>query len=70
MSAKTSVRVVTEAKQGWLTMADLRVFVECWDGLAEFAEHEGEPADVEPTVMIEGQAGRISKIQADLPHPA
>ena len=51
-------------------MADLRVFIECWDGLAEFAEHTGEPADVEPVVMTDGQGGRIRKITAALAHPA
>lgn len=72
MSAKTVVQVVTTASrpEDFLTMADLRVFIECWEGLAEFAEHTGEPADVEPVVVIEGQGGRIAKISADLAHPA
>lgn len=73
MTAKTVVRVVTEARQGWLTMADLRTFVRVWDALREFELHRhpaGVTDAVEPTVMIEGQAGRVSKIQADLPDPA
>ena len=73
MSAKTVVRVVTTAPQSqFLTMADLRTFVRVWDALREFELHRhpaGVTDAVEPTVMIEGQAGRMSKIQADLPDP-
>lgn len=65
------MRVVTEAPgQGVLTMADLRVFVECWDATAAFAEHEGDPGEAQPVVLTEGQHNRIRKIQADLEYPA
>lgn len=65
------MRVVTEAPTAqYLTMADLRVFIECWDATAEFAQHEGDSGLAVPRVVTDSQGGRISKIQADLPHPA
>jgi hypothetical protein len=68
VTATTAVRVVTETRQGWLTMSDLRVFTECWFAMSEYTNQDTTAAGaVEPVVMIEGQAGRISKISADLP---
>jgi hypothetical protein len=69
VSARTSVQVVTEAKSGWLTMPDLRVFVQCWDSILAFAEaaEDARPDAVEPVVVTEGQGGRLRKITASLP---
>jgi hypothetical protein len=64
------VRVVTETRgAGYLSMSDLRTFINVWDALAEFSpgRPQADTDAVEPTVMVEGQAGRFSKIQADLP---
>jgi hypothetical protein len=64
----TSVQVVTETKQGWLTMADLRTFVRVWDTAVEFMAAGSTRAEAaEPVVMTEGQGGRLRKITAALP---
>jgi hypothetical protein len=69
VSASTSVQVITESRQGWLTMTDLRTFVRVWDALAEFAVVDGDerPGAVEPVVVTEGQGGRFRRITAALP---
>lgn len=66
MSAKLAVRVVAEAKDGWLTVDDLRGWLELWDTFSH-----GEAVDqAEPVFMFEGQGGRASRITAELPVPS
>jgi hypothetical protein len=68
VTATTAVQVVTETRQGWLTMPDLRTFVRVWDAAVDtMAAGDARSVAVEPVVMTEGQGGRLRKITAALP---